>query len=375
MGLCFGTPVPQELQVAQSLNERIDKEIYEQAKQELNTLRVLILGAAESGKSTLVKQLKIMHSRGFTQQELRSFKPAVLDNLLCAMKFVLHGMGLLRINLVDRENRNPASFILSCSRCFDEHHLVFPCVSRALHQLWADAGVRAAAARGLEYELNDSAHYFFEHMGRILSSDFCPTAQDVLRVRVRTCGVLETHFDMRGFTFRVYDVGGLHTERRKWISFFEDVNAVLFVVALSGYDTRLHKADAKLHVDDVRLQAAAPVNPLRENLKLFGSICSNLFFKNSSMILFLNKMDLFQQKILYLEQHLRYYFPMYTGADCDVTSAASYIASLFLGINALSTKRVYHHFTTAIDTTSVQIVFQVVMDSIIKDNLQAIYLL
>ncbi|KAJ1128745.1 hypothetical protein NDU88_007120 [Pleurodeles waltl] len=382
MGLCCGTPVPSKLQEAQSRSERIDREIYEHAKEELKVLRILLLGAAESGKSTIVKQMKIIHSEGFTQEELHRFKPAVLNNLLGSMKCVLHGMGLLRINLADRENKVPACLILSCSRCWDEYHQVLPFVHCALNRLWADAGVRATAARGCEYELNDSAHYFFEHMDRILSEDFCPTVQDVLRVRVRTCGVLETHFKMRGLTFRVYDVGGLRTERRKWIRCFEDVNAVLFVVALSAYDTKVLKDDMKpyedddgVHEDDKRWHAAAPVNRLRESMNIFASVCSSHFFKNTSMVLFLNKMDLFQQKILHMQKHLRFYFPKYTGADRDVLSAAGYIASLFLGLNRSSTKYIFHHFTTATDITNMQAVFQVVMETIIKDNLQAVYLL
>jgi guanine nucleotide-binding protein subunit alpha len=62
-------------------------------------------GAGESGKSTLVKQMKIIHSDGFTRDELRSFRPTVMDNLLSSMKYVLGGMGLLRINLQNAKNK------------------------------------------------------------------------------------------------------------------------------------------------------------------------------------------------------------------------------------------------------------------------------
>ncbi|XP_043925661.1 guanine nucleotide-binding protein G(o) subunit alpha-like [Protopterus annectens] len=254
-----------------------------------------------------------------------------------------------------------AHSVLSCGRCFDEDQMLFPFVSYALRCLWADAGVREAADRGYEYELNDSAHYFFEHMERITAPEYKPTEMDVLRVRLRTTGVLETQFKINRLTFRMYDVGGQRTERKKWIACFEDVRAVLFVAALSGYDMHL--------IED------PSVNRLKESLKLFSSVCNNVFFKNTSMILFLNKIDLFQQKILHSGRHLRHYFPQYRGADCDVDSAARYIASLFLSLNETPEKLVYHHFTTATDTSNVQIVFQVVMETIIKENLEAVSLL
>lgn len=63
------------------------------------------------------------------------------------------------------------------------------------------------------------------------------------------------------------------------------------------------------------------------------------------------------------------------GADCDVDSAARFIAATFVSLNATPSKLVYHHFTTATDTSNIQVVFQVVMDMIIKENLEAVSLL
>lgn len=63
------------------------------------------------------------------------------------------------------------------------------------------------------------------------------------------------------------------------------------------------------------------------------------------------------------------------GADCDVDSAVRFIAAIFVSLNATPNKLIYHHFTTATDTSNIQVVFQVVMDTIIKENLEAVSLL
>uniref|UniRef100_A0A674DJ47 Guanine nucleotide binding protein (G protein) alpha v1 n=1 Tax=Salmo trutta TaxID=8032 RepID=A0A674DJ47_SALTR len=349
MGQCLSSEqdLTEEGKKAKLQSAKIDRDLYEYAKREMNVVKILMLGAAESGKSTLVKQMKIIHSHGFTRQELTSFKPAVLDNLLTSMKFVLHGMGILRINLTNSKNKVHAHSVLSCGRCFDEDQVLFPFIGHALSCLWADQGVREATARGYEFELNDSALYFFENMGRIISPDLVPTETDVLRVRLRTTGVIETQFKVKHLLFRMYDVGGQRTERRKWIGCFEDVRAVVFVVSLSGYDMTL--------VEDPCMVRHSIVNP--------------------TSILFMNKIDLFQEKILHSGRHLRLYVPQFKGADCDVDAAARYIAGMFVSLNATPSKLIYHHFTTATDTSNVQIVFQVVMDTIIKENLEAVSLL
>lgn len=72
-----------------------------------------------------------------------------------------------------------------------------------------------------------------------------------------------------------FDVGGQRSERRKWIQCFDDVTAVIFVTALSGYDMKLFEDQL--------------VNRIHESLTLFDAICNNKFFLNTAMILFLNK--------------------------------------------------------------------------------------
>ncbi|XP_069785779.1 guanine nucleotide binding protein (G protein) alpha v1 isoform X2 [Narcine bancroftii] len=361
MGLCVGSQGGGEERQARLRSRCIDRALWESGRQEGSVVKMLLLGAAESGKSTLVKQMKIIHSHGFTDEELISFKPAVLDNLLSSMKFVLQGMGSLRINLANPKKMVHAQTVLSCGRCFDEDSMLLPFVAHALRCLWSDPQVKLATSRGYEFELNDSAHYFFLHMNRITAPGYKPTQTDVLRVRLRTSGVIETQFKINSLIIRLYDVGGQRTERRKWIGCFEDVRAVLFVAALSGYDMTLLEAPS--------------TNRLQESLCLFNSICNNVFFKNTSMILFLNKIDLFQEKILNSGRHLRLYFEQYRGADCDVDSAARYIASQFLSLSRSPEKLIYHHFTTATDTSNIQVVFQVVIDTIVKENLEAVSLL
>ncbi len=85
------------------------------------------------------------------------------------------------------------------------------------------------------YQLNDSAAYYFDSIERLSQASYVPTPQDVLRARVRTTGIIETSFRFKGLIYRVFDVGGQRSERRKWIQCFDDVTAVIFVVALSGF--------------------------------------------------------------------------------------------------------------------------------------------
>jgi len=74
---------------------------------------------------------------------------------------------------------------------------------------------------------------------------------------------------------------------------------------------------------------------MQESLKLFDSICNNKWFGDTSIILFLNKKDLFEEKIL--RSPLTICFSEYTGAQ-EYGEAAAYIQAQFEAKNKSTAK-------------------------------------
>ena len=359
MGNCVGM-TPEEME-ARHRNAAIEKQLRTDARDFENTIKILLLGAGESGKSTVVKQMKIIHGDGYSKDELESFRPVIYGNLASSMRVVVSNMENLGIPFSSPANREYASIIMSLSTSIPNYSSVPSEVAEAFRRLWSDQGVKACFSRAYEYQLNDSAPYYFENMERLLKPDYVPDEQDVLRSRVQTTGIIETSFRVDKLVYRVVDVGGQRSERRKWIQCFDDVKAVLFVVALNGYDMTLFE-DGK-------------TNRLEESLNLFQAICNNKFFVKTSMILFLNKVDLFENKVLTSDRQLRNYFSSYQGPDRNPEEAKKFIQNQFLERNMSKNKIIYPHFTTATNTSNIRVVFQAVLDAIIRENLEAANLL
>lgn len=114
---------------------------------------------------------------------------------------------------------------------------------------------------------------------------------------------------------------------------------------------------------------------MEESLNLFSQIVNNPFFRDATFILFLNKFDLFREKVLQSQRHLRLYFLDYNGPDRDVDRGALFIQHKFILCNRDSRKVLYPHFTTATDTANVRVVFQSVMEIVISANLGHVTLL
>ena len=117
-------------------------------------------------------------------------------------------------------------------------------VADDIRLLWRDAGVQAAVRRAREFQLNDSAVYYFNAIDRMSLPTYVPTDQDILRSRVKTTGITETTFQVGELTYKLFDVGGQRSERKKWIHCFENVTALVFLVSLSEYDQMLYEDES-----------------------------------------------------------------------------------------------------------------------------------
>jgi len=187
----------------------------------------------------------------------------------------------------------------------------------------------------------------------IAADDYLPSEQDVLRSRVRTKGIVEKEFEIDKNKFKMYDVGGQRNERKKWIHCFENVTAVIFVAAISEYDQVLYEDEN--------------TNRMHEALTLFDQICNSRWFQKTSIILFLNKRDIFQDK-LSRRIPLTSAFPDYTGTF-NYEEAVDFIQGKFFELNKSKQKEIYAHATCATDTANVSHVFNSVKDIVIKNSL------
>ena len=335
-------------------NKLIDSMLHNAKKEMEEEIKLLLLGPGESGKSTIFKQMKILQlDGGFTKPEKKLFRHIVFGNCITQMKVLVAACAALNHEYQIEQNKEFANKIEMLLPGGDAWT---PEVPRYIESLWQDPAIQLTyEQRDKAYQLNDSASYFFENIDRFAQEDYSPTNQDILRARVRSTGIEEATFVFEDLEFRLFDVGGQRSERRKWIHCFDCVTAVLFVTSLSEYDQTLREDDTQ--------------NRMRESLLLFDEISNSPWFKETAFILFLNKTDLFKEKIKTIS--LNCCFKSYKGEN-NYDEASAYIKKRFLDQNH-SAHKVYPHFTMAISTENVKIVFNCVKDTLLQEVMNNLF--
>jgi len=315
------------------------------------SMKLLLLGTGDSGKSTLLKQMKLIYGSGFTDAEREMCLGIIYTNIVSSMQMLITEATKHDSLSEDAELQNHCDHLLQLTRPYTT--LEAQSVA-AVKALWPDRRIQAAYARRNVLHLNQHCGFFFDHIDRVATSEYVPEEEDILKVRMPTTGVVETHFVVRKRPFRVMDVGGQRSERRKWIQCFADVNAVIFVTAISEIDQYLFEDENTPRIE--------------ESLNLFEDIVNNDFFKDTPVILFMNKDDILQEKLAEgIDPHIT--CPKYDDG-CDYDLFTSYLKTQFHKRNKNPKREIYIRTTNALDRENMEFVFAAVIATILDAKLE-----
>ncbi|ERN11257.1 hypothetical protein AMTR_s00024p00234030 [Amborella trichopoda] len=354
----------------------IERRIAQESKIEKHIHKLLLLGAGESGKSTIFKQIKLLFQTGFDEAELMSYISVIHANVYQTIKLLYDGSKEFAQNeegsskyVISPDNQDIGEKFSQIGDRFD-----YPRLSKELAQeietLWKDDAIQETYARANELQVPECTHYFMENLHRLSDTNYIPTKEDVLYSRVRTTGVVEIQFspvgDSRksGEVYRLFDVGGQKNERRKWIHLFEGVTAVIFCAAISEYDQTLFEDENK--------------NRMMETRELFDWVLKQPCFEKTSFLLFLNKFDIFEKKVtkvpLNVCEWFKDYQPIATGKQ-EIEHAYEFVKKKFEELYFQSTTpdrvdRVFKIYrTTALDQKLVKKTFKLVDETLRRRNL------
>jgi len=113
---------------------------------------------------------------------------------------------------------------------------------------------------------------------------------------------------------------------------------------------------------------------MQEAIMLFESIGNSSYFEKSGLVLFLNKIDLFAEKVSSGKSRIVDHFPDYSGGSRDVDAGARFFADKFRNLVRKPGKEVYVHYTNATDTNLLDKTMKSVQDMIVQRNLHVLML-
>jgi len=366
MGLC-GSSESADFKASAERSKKLEEINKKSWAQERQKIKLLLLGAGESGKSTIFKQMKILYGNNYTELERKQQVTVVHSNVLGNVRLLLAGASKIGVSLAD------PSLDGEFQQIPDSEEVVMDAkIGDLLKRIWGDAGAKATWEHRSEYHIQDSLSWYMDVIDRLCEPDYIPSVDDILRARVRTSGIVEESYKIDGVQFVMYDVGGQRNERKKWIHCFDAVTAVIFVAAINEYDQMLYEDDSMYRMDEAVL--------------LFDEVCNLKHFRSTAMILFLNKVDLLREKMRTIPVRVdsgpnkRYEDfrgpvvnfgtpeaePGNPAFEAAYNAACEFFLQLFLRRNQQPNKEVYHHFTCATDTTQIKVVFGACRDVILS---------
>jgi guanine nucleotide-binding protein G(i) subunit alpha len=163
----------------------------------------------------LVKQAKVVHHNGYSEEERESFKDTIYGNIIKGMKALCActlQMGLTfsdpnnyilanKINDIDNE-------ILNVLKIWNFQ------LMEAIKILWTETAIKEAYNHRTEYQFVESMGYYMSQFDSMMDPNYLPSELDVLCSKVKTTGIIETSIHAGKHVIKVVDTGGQRNERK-----------------------------------------------------------------------------------------------------------------------------------------------------------------
>ncbi|KAL6000017.1 guanine nucleotide-binding protein subunit alpha [Asimina triloba] len=383
----------------------IERRIAQETKAERHIQKLLLFG--KYCPCRRVWQIKLLFQTGFDEAELRSYIPVIHANVYQTIKILYDGSKEFAQNgqdfskyVISPENKDAGERLSEIGSQLDYPRLTRE-ISQEMETLWKDPAIQETFSRGNELQVPECARYFMENLQRLADISYVPTKEDVLYARVRTTGVVEIQFSpvgeskKSGEVYRLFDVGGQRNERRKWIHLFEGVTAVIFCAAISDYDQMLLEDENKNRMmetkelfDWILKQPCFEPLPHAWNMtwsaREYGLVLGFFLHKlvsslqKTSFMLFLNKFDIFEKKVLKVPLNVCEWFKDYqpsASGKQEIEHAYEFVKKKFEELYFQSTTpdrvdRVFKIYrTTALDQKLVKKTFKLLDESLRRRNL------
>ncbi|KZP12232.1 G-alpha-domain-containing protein [Athelia psychrophila] len=236
-----------------------------------------------------------------------------------------------------------------------------------IQTLWGDECVQRVLERRSIRLAEEAGGFFLHEIYRIATLAYEPSDDDIVRARLRTLGPQEYRLKFEGGIltagmemgreWAIYDIGGSRTMRHAWLPFFAEVNALIFLAPISCFDERLTESPS--------------TNRLEDSFLLWAAICSSELLKNATFIVFLNKVDLLEEKLARGVQVSKY-LPSYGERRNEVPVLVKYLKGKFRDTAAQfwPQRILYVYATAAVDTKATAATLKSVRDGILREHLK-----
>ncbi|GBG26256.1 Guanine nucleotide-binding protein subunit alpha [Hondaea fermentalgiana] len=347
-----------KISAEEAKSKRLSLRLRRSRKHAEQEIKLLLLGAGESGKSTIFKQMRLLYGEGYSDSDRARLRPFLIGNVIDGALVALSAGDALGIELTDDSAKEAAKVI----RGLDNTRSLTEDVASAITTLWDDEDFKRIYKERSTFQIQDTWSELVEKLRDFPEwggAEWVPSMEDVILARVRTTGVVDEEFIVKDVKVRMLDVGGQRNERRKWIHCFENVTSVIFVASLSEYDQVLFED--------------ATQNRLKESLSLFKETINSRWFKSSAIILFLNKVDLLEEKLVKRGIPLNE-SGLFPGAPSgkDLDMAIEWYTDEFEAQRSNPRKQqIFTHVTCATDTEQVDTVMRLTSEHVLRVNLNA----